>query len=175
MRPPSVAVEQHREQWFLLENEQYVMNPKHASHTQYLLPMGNTLSAFTMSPRYPATATGCSGMVIPATAAVPSAPSGTFRTPFPRMPLIIPPPSDDCLKISNGSAGNTPGSDIRVSCEPMVKAAIEASIPKSGPAEEKSNIACLFLGGSLKLVTVLVTPVMMDGTNVGKVGLIFTK
>ena len=51
-------------------------------------------------------------------------------------------------------------------------ATMEPIIPSNGPAIEKSNIACKFLGGSLKLVVTLVTPVMIEGTNVGKVGLI---
>lgn len=111
-------------------------------------------------------------MVIVATARVPRAPSGTLRAPLPRIASTRPPPSEDCRKISKGSAGNEPGSADTVSCNPMRTANSDAIIPVSGPATEKSNMDCKFFGGSLKEVTVVVTPVMMDGTKVGKVGLI---
>lgn len=64
---------------------------------------------------------------------------------------------------------------MAVSCEPTTKAKQEASIPANGPDAAKSNIAALFLTGSLKVVTVLVIPVMMDGTKTGTLVLICNK
>jgi hypothetical protein len=89
------------------------------------------------------------------------------RAPSPRIALMIPPPKVLCRRISKGSAGKSVGSTAIVSCEPITIAAAEATIPVSGPATEKSNICCLFLGGVLKVVTVLVTPVRTEGTKVG--------
>ena len=94
------------------------------------------------------------------------APSGTYSEPL-MTPSMIPPPSVLCRKISSGSAGKVAGSLAIVSCEPTAIAITEAKSPTRGPAIEKSNIACLFLGGSLNVVTVLVVPVIKDGTNVG--------
>lgn len=116
---------------------------------------------------YPATATGWSGIVIPATAAVPWAPSGMLRAPFPKMLLMMPPPRVDCLRISSGRAGRRDASAVNVMDDPTATAARDATMPKSGPATAMSNMAVLFGGGVLKVVTVLVTPVMRDGTNVG--------
>jgi hypothetical protein len=116
---------------------------------------------------YPAIAIGCSGTVIPATAAVPSAPSETYNIPFPKTCSMIPPPSVLCRRISNGKAGNKDGSEIAVSCDPTASARREAAIPASGPATAKSNMAALFFGGDLNVVTLLVIPVKIDGTNVG--------
>mmetsp|Transcript_25796 Transcript_25796/g.48808 ORF Transcript_25796/g.48808 Transcript_25796/m.48808 type:complete len:203 (-) Transcript_25796:1032-1640(-) len=137
-----------------------------------VVPMGSTFSAFTIRPMKPATATGCKGIVIVATARVPRAPSGTLSTPFPMMASRIPPPSEDCRSISNGMLGSILKSEVILSCAPTTIAAMDATIPTSGPATEKSNMACRFFGGSLNVVTVVVTPVIMDGTKVGNVGLI---
>ena len=44
---------------------------------------------------------------------------------------------------------------------------MDAIIPANGPDIAKSNIAALFFGKDRKVVTLLVIPVIMDGTNVG--------
>jgi len=129
--------------------------------------MGSMASEFTTSEMYPATATGWSGMVIPATAGVPTAPSGIDSAPFPRIALMIPPPNVLCRRISRGKAGSKAGSLDNVSCDPIAIANVETSIPTNGPAIEISNMACLFLGSSLNVVMELVIPVTIDGTNVG--------
>jgi hypothetical protein len=94
------------------------------------------------------------------------APSGTYKEPL-TMPSIIPPPSVLCRRISRGRAGSVDGSLVSVSCAPTVMATSDASIPVSGPARAKSNIASLFFGGSLNVVTELVVPVIKEGTIVG--------
>ena len=106
------------------------------------------------------------------TAAVPLAPSGMDSTSFPRIPSIMPPPRVLCRRISSGIDGNRAGSVTAVSCEPTMSASEETIIPANGPDNAKSNMAALFLGGYLKVVTVLVIPVMIDGTKVGTLVLI---
>jgi hypothetical protein len=64
------------------------------------------------------------------------------------------------------------GSLTAVICEPRAIAKSEANIPANGPDTAKSNKAVLFLGGDLNVVTELVIPVIMDGTNVGGLVLI---
>jgi len=101
------------------------------------------------------------------TAAVPRAPSGIDKMSLPRIPSIMPPPRVLCRRISKGIEGNSAGSAAAVSCEPTISASDEAIIPANGPDTAKSNMAALFLGGVLNVVTVLVIPVMIDGTNTG--------
>lgn len=80
---------------------------------------------------------------------------------------MIPPPRVLCRRISSGSAGSKAGSLDKVSCDPIAMANALTTMPTKGPAIEISNIVCLFLGSSLKVVTELVIPVMIEGTNVG--------
>ena len=80
---------------------------------------------------------------------------------------IIPPPSVDCRKISNGRAGSIEGSLTSVSLVPTARVIEDAMIPSNGPLAEMSNMSSLFLGRDLKVVAVLVTPVINDGTNTG--------
>ena len=56
---------------------------------------------------------------------------------------------------------------VNVKEDPTATAMSDARIPSSGPATAMSNMAVLLGGGVLKVVTVLVTPVMREGTNVG--------
>jgi hypothetical protein len=90
-----------------------------------------------------------------------------LRAPFPKMLLMIPPPRVDCRRISSGKAGRREGSVVNVMEDPTATATSDARMPSSGPATAMSNMAVLLGGGVLKVVTVLVIPVMRDGTNVG--------
>jgi len=83
------------------------------------------------------------------------------------MPLIMPPPKVDCLKISSGRAGSVDGSLVSVNDEPMAMARRDAAMLTNGPARAMSHMAVLLGGGVLKVVTVLVIPVMREGTKVG--------
>jgi hypothetical protein len=59
------------------------------------------------------------------------------------------------------------GSVVSVMDDPTATATSDARMPNSGPATAMSNMAVLLGGGVLKVVTVLVMPVMREGTNVG--------
>ena len=139
----------------------------------YLLPTGRKAREFTIRLIYPATAIGCSGTVNPITSDVPSAPSGIYNAPLPSTISMIPPPKVLIRRTSNGKAGNNDGSVTIVSLDPTTIASNEATIPASGPATAKSNMAAIFFGGELNVVTLLVIPVTIDGTNVGTLVLIW--
>src|SRR6056300_976768 len=86
---------------------------------------------------------------------------------------MIPPPKRLCRSMSTGRNGNVDGSLPTVSWDPIPIAMIEDTIPARGPATAKSNIASFVFGGSLKVVTELVVPVISEGTKVGNVVFIF--